>query len=63
MSFLTNTKKTRFKLAVVGAAFMGGITITAIVYDMNDVAGSAIAGFLTILSSYILGDSYRKSTK
>lgn len=63
MKFLTDTKKTRYRLAIAGSLFLGTITVVAIVYDMKEVATTSIAGFLTILSSYILGDSYRKSSK
>jgi hypothetical protein len=63
MKFLSNTKKTRFKLAVGLLVFIGGITVYSIYADMNDVAGTGIAGMLTIGTGYILGDSYRKSDK
>ena len=58
---ISNTKKTRFKLAISLCVFLGGITIYAISQGMNDVAGTGIAGMLTVGTGYILGDSYRKS--
>ena len=64
MTILSNTKKTRFKLAIFGSVSLLAITITGmIVPDMKDIAETALAGFLTILSSYILSDGYRKSSK
>ena len=63
MKFLTNTKKTRFKIAIGLLVFLGTITIYAIQQGMNDVAGTSIAGMLTVGTGYILGDYYRKSEK
>ena len=62
MKVLNNTKKTRFKIAIFGAIVLASIAVTAMVLDdMKDIAETALAGFLTILSSYILSDGYRKS--
>ena len=63
MKFLNNTKKTRFKLALVLEVFLGSVVITAIHYDMSDVANAALAGVLSVGSAYLLSDGYRKSIK
>ena len=64
MKILENTKRTRFKLAIFGSVSLLAITITGMIMpDMKSIAETALAGFLTVLSSYILSDGYRKSSK
>jgi len=58
---MRNTKRTRFKIALWLLLFMGVITIYSIHEKLPNVASTAIAGMLTVGSSYILGDTVRPS--
>jgi len=63
MRNLTNASRTRLKLATLVLVFLAGITIFAMLQEMEGVASTAIAGILTVSTMYIGGDSYRKSDK
>jgi len=54
-------KKTRFKIAVALLAFLGGVTVYAMVKENFVFAGESLAAIMVIAPAYILGDSYRKS--
>lgn len=58
---LSNTKKTRFKVAIFVLLFLMSVTIYSIYKEAYGLAGTALAGVMTVAGSYILGDSYRKS--
>jgi hypothetical protein len=53
--------KTRLKLTVIAALFLGGITIMATIMKMEVVATTSIAGIMTILSAYIWSQTTRPS--
>ena len=53
--------KTRLKLTVIAALFLGGITIMATIMKMEVVATTSIAGIMTILSAYIWAQTKRPS--
>ena len=53
--------KTRLKLTVIAALFLGGITIMATLMKMEVVATTSIAGIMTILSAYIWAQTKRPS--
>jgi hypothetical protein len=55
------TTKTRLKLTVIAALFLGGITIMATIMKMEVVATTSIAGIMTILSAYIWAQTKRPS--
>lgn len=61
MKFLNNTKKTRFKLAVVLEIFLGSALMYSMKSDMEELAGTLVNAMLTVGTGYILGDTYRKS--
>lgn len=63
MKFISNTKKTRFKLAVVLEIFFGLALMYSMKMKMEPVALSLITAMLTVGTGYILGDSHRKSDK
>lgn len=58
---ISNTKRTRFKLAIALEMFFGLVVIYALYTSHPDVANTTIAAMLTVGTSYLLGDSYRKS--
>ena len=62
MKFLNNTKRTRFKLALGLCLFLMGVTVFCIYKDANDLAGTALAGLMTIAGTYLLSDGFRKSS-
>ena len=55
------TTKTRLKLTVIAALFLGGITVIATIMKMEVVATTSIAGIMTILSAYIWAQTKRPS--
>lgn len=55
------TTKTRMKLTVIAALFLGGITVMATIMKMEVVATTSIAGIMTILSAYIWAQTKRPS--
>lgn len=55
------TTKTRLKLTVIAALFLGGITIMATIMKMEVIATTSIAGIMTILSAYIWAQTKRPS--
>jgi uncharacterized membrane protein len=61
MKLLNNSKKTRFKIAIFVLIFLMGVTVYSIYKEAYTLAGTSLAAVLTVASSYILGDSYRKS--
>jgi len=63
MTFLNNSKKTRFKLAVSLTVFLSGVMVYALCKDNTDFAGQCLAAIMVIAPAYILGDSFRSSTK
>ena len=60
---ISNTKKTRFKLAIALLIFLGVTTIVSLKLEYPEVAETSIAAMMTIGTGYLLGDSYRKSEK
>ena len=56
------TKKTRFKLAGILSLFCMGLSVYALNKGSETIAGQALAALMVIAPSYILGDSYRKSS-
>ena len=60
---ISNTKRTRFKLAIAVVIGLFATTFTAIHYDMEGLASTCVAGILSVSTGYVLGDSYRKSDK
>lgn len=58
---ISNTKKTRFKLAIALEIFFGIVVMYALYTSHPDVANTTIAAMLTVGTSYLLGESYRKS--
>ncbi len=58
---ISNTKKTRFKLAIALLIFLGVTTIVALRLEFPEVAETSIAAMMTVGTGYLLGDSYRKS--
>lgn len=58
---ISNTKKTRFKLAIALEIFFGIVVMYALYTEHPEVANTTIAAMLTVGSSYLLGESYRKS--
>ncbi len=53
--------KTRLKLTVIAALFLGGITLMATIMKLEVVATTSIAGIMTILSAYIWAQTKRPS--
>lgn len=58
---ISNTKKTRFKLAVVLEIFFGAVVLLSLQLGHPEVAETTIAAMMTVGTGYLLGDSYRKS--
>lgn len=63
MKALNNSKRTRLKMSVYSAIFLGVVILYAIYENLENVATAAIALFGTITTTYIIGDSLRKSEK
>ena len=53
--------KTRFKLTVIAALFLGALATFATMHEMEVVATTCIAGLMTILSTYIWAQTKRPS--
>jgi hypothetical protein len=53
--------KTRLKLTVFTALFLGAITLMATFMKLEVIATTGIAGIMTILSAYIWGQTQRPS--
>ncbi len=53
--------KTRFKLTVLAALFLGALATFATIHEMEVVATTCIAGLMTILSTYIWAQTKRPS--
>lgn len=60
---ISNTKKTRFKMAIVLEMFFGLVVMYALYTAHPSVANTALGGMITIGTGYLLGESYRKSDK
>jgi len=58
---ISNTKKTRFKLAIVLEIFFGVVVVISLQLGHPEVAETTIAAMMTVGTGYLLGDSYRKS--
>lgn len=54
-------KRKRYKLTLIAAVFMIATTFYAIYSGMEGVASASIGGFMTILSTYIWGETRRPS--
>jgi hypothetical protein len=53
--------KTRLKLTVFTALYLGAITLMATIMKLEVIATTSIAGIMTILSAYIWGQTKRPS--
>lgn len=58
---ISNTQRTRFKLAIALEVFFGLVVMYALYTSHPDVANTTVAAMLTVGTSYLLGESYRKS--
>lgn len=58
---ISNTKRTRFKLAIALEIFFGLVVIVSLKLGYPEVSETTIAAMMTIGTGYLLGDSYRKS--
>ncbi len=61
MKALSNTKKTRFKIATGLLAFLCCLVAYCVHKELEDVAGKTLTAIMTVGAIYISGDSYRKS--
>ena len=57
------TKKTRYKLTMVVLAFLMLTTLMAVIKGMDALAGIAVTGVMTTLSTYIWGETKRPSSE
>jgi len=55
------TKRTRYKLTIVAGLMLFGLATISVFRDIESVAISCIAGIMTILASYIWGETNRPS--
>jgi hypothetical protein len=53
--------QTRYKLTVLTAIFLAFVTLLAIIYHLETVATTSIAGIMTTLSAYIWSQTTRPS--
>ena len=56
-------KRSRFKFTLLAGLFLGFLATYATDKGMQSIGVAAIAGFMTILTSYILGETKRPSIK
>lgn len=56
------TKKTRFKIAVTLLIFLMGIVVYSLSLGLTEITGQSISALMVVASTYVLGDSYRKSS-
>ncbi len=54
-------KRTRLKIAAATDVFIMSLAVYAVSQGMEGLASACVAAILTITSSYIFGDSHRKS--
>lgn len=54
-------KRTRYKLSIITALFLVIMATLSLFKNMESVAVSSIAGIMTILSSYVWGETKRPS--
>lgn len=57
------TKKTRYKLTMVVLAFLMLTALMAVNKGMDALAGIAVTGVMTTLSTYIWGETKRPSSE
>jgi drug/metabolite transporter (DMT)-like permease len=57
------TKRTRLKITIIAGIFLGCLATYATYKGMQSIGVTAIGGFMTILSSYIWGETKRPSLK
>lgn len=57
------TKRTRLKITIIAGVFLASLAVYATYTGMQNIGVTAIAGFMTILSSYIWGETKRPSGK
>ena len=57
------TKRTRLKTTIIAGIFLGCLATYATHKEMQTIGVTAIGGFMTILSSYIWGETKRPSRK
>jgi hypothetical protein len=55
------TRKTRYKLSMVVLVFLMLTTLMAVIKGMDALAGIAVTGVMTTLSTYIWGETKRPS--
>lgn len=55
------TRKTRYKLSMVVLVFLMLTTLMAVIEGMDALAGIAVTGVMTTLSTYIWGETKRPS--
>lgn len=63
MTQLNNTKKTRFKLATYGSAFMALMLPVSMYMGMESLAVTLAGGLFGIISTYQWGETKRQSDK
>lgn len=56
-----NTKRTRFKITVIAGIFLMVVTLLGIIRNMEGLSSACVGGILTILSTYIYGETKRPS--
>ena len=54
-------KRTRYKLTIVAGLILFSLAVFSVKMNAENVAISSIAGIMTILSSYIWGETNRPS--
>ncbi|MBU1718739.1 MAG: hypothetical protein KKA07_06665 [Bacteroidetes bacterium] len=54
-------KRTRYKISIGAGCILTALATLSILYGMEGAAVSAIAGIMTILSTYIWGETKRPS--
>jgi hypothetical protein len=60
---MRNTKRTRFKLAMISMAFLAFIATTSMFKEMEQVTMTSLGGFLIIGGVYLWAESSRPSKK
>ena len=57
------TKRTRYKISIGAGLFMAMVVLLSIFKDTQNIGVTAITAIITILSTYIWGETKRPSNK
>lgn len=55
------TKRTRYRISIIAGVYLMALSGVAVFMQMEGLASACVAGILTILSTYIYGETKRPS--